>query len=287
MIYLLLTILLNTFLFILFKLFPRFGIDALQAIVVNYITCVVTGSIFLGYFPISKASTQQPWFGWALFLGLLFISIFNFIAYCTRKYGMTISTIANKLSIVIPVVFSVLLYNEHLTALNIAGLLIAFPAVYLSARVEGESGKVGNLLIPALLFISCGALDTFMKYTEHTYLQSKSVQAVFPVHVFAVAALIGITVVTILVLQKKSKPAIKNVVAGMILGVPNYFSIYYYIRLLNSDFMKSSASIPVNNIGIVLCCAFAAILLFKEPSTKTRMAGLALSVIAIILISLN
>lgn len=287
MIYLLLTILLNTFLFILFKLFPRFGIDALQAIVVNYITCVVTGSIFLGYFPINKASTQQPWFGWALFLGLLFISIFNFIAYCTRKYGMTISTIANKLSIVIPVVFSVLLYNEHLTALNIAGLLIAFPAVYFSARVEGESGKVGNLLVPALLFISCGSLDTFMKYTEHTYLQDKGLQAVFPVHVFAVAALIGIVIITISALRKKSKPAIKNVVAGIILGVPNYFSIYYYIRLLNSNFMKSSASIPVNNIGIVLCCAFVGMLLFKEPSSKPRIAGLILSVIAIVLISLN
>ncbi|MBN9481958.1 MAG: hypothetical protein BGO70_15410 [Bacteroidetes bacterium 43-93] len=287
MIYLLLTILLNTFLFILFKLFPRFGIDALQAIVVNYITCVVTGSIFLGYFPINKASTQQPWFGWALFLGLLFISIFNFIAYCTRKYGMTISTIANKLSIVIPVVFSVLLYNEHLTALNIAGLLIAFPAVYFSARVEGESGKVGNLLVPALLFISCGSLDTFMKYTEHTYLQDKGLQAVFPVHVFAVAALIGIIIITISALRKKSKPAIKNVVAGIILGVPNYFSIYYYIRLLNSNFMKSSASIPVNNIGIVLCCAFVGMLLFKEPSGKPRITGLILSVIAIVLISLN
>ena len=51
MIWLLLSILLNTYIGIVFKVFHRFGISNLQGIVANYFICVITGSIFLGHSP--------------------------------------------------------------------------------------------------------------------------------------------------------------------------------------------------------------------------------------------
>lgn len=285
MIYLLLTILLNTILFVLFKLFPNYKIDTLQAIVVNYITCVITGSLYLGSFPAGTQSIEQPWFLWSLLLGVMFIGIFNLLAYCTKQYGITTTTVTNKLSLVIPVIFSVLLYKEHLSILNIVGILLAFPAVYMATKVEGETGRAHGFLIPALLFLSSGALDTLMKYMEDTYLQDEISQAIFPIHIFFIAALIGTTIILVQVMRKKIELHYRNIIAGILLGIPNYFSIYYFIRLLHSDWMQSSLVIPVNNIGIVVACAFTAIVFLKEPATRIKLAGLVLSIISIFLIS--
>lgn len=287
MIYLLLTILLNTVLFIIFKLFPKYQINQLPAIVVNYIVCVITGSVFVGRMPIGSESMNQSWFPWALLMGSLYISTFNFIAYHTKRYGVTTTSVANKLSLVIPVLFSVLMYHDSLSWANIVGILLAFPAVYLTTRVKGEKADLHGILLPILLFLSSGLLDSLTKYVEHAHLQDVELQAVYPIHVFATAATIGTVLVIVLALRKKIQLRFKDVVAGIVLGVPNYFSIYYLIRFLNDKFMPSSSAIAINNIGIVLCSAVLAIVVFRESLTKVRFIGLLLSVIAIILIALN
>lgn len=285
MFYLLATILLNAVLFCFFKVFPKYKVDALQAIVFNYCTCVVTGSIFMGSFPVGAGSLQQPWLPWAMLMGCCFISIFNLIGYCTRKDGITTTTIANKLSMVIPVLFSIVLYHEAASTVKIIGILLAFPAVYLSTRVK-EDGKQGqNLLWPALLFVASGLLDTLVKYTEQRFVTSAELAATFTIHVFLTASLLGLLLLVVLAVTGKIKLHYRNIVAGVLLGVPNYFSIYYFIRLLNSGFLQSSAAIPVNNIGVVVASALLAMLFFKEKPQLYRIIGLVLSVLSILLIA--
>ncbi|MBS1590258.1 MAG: EamA/RhaT family transporter [Bacteroidetes bacterium] len=287
MIYLFATIALNATLFALFKLFPRFGIDGLQAIVVNYFVCVLTGSIFLGNFPITFESPHQSWFWWAVLMGVMFISIFNLIAWRTKEDGMTTTTIANKLSLVIPALFSVFLYGDQLTVLKVTGIVLAFPAVYLSTRTNTHTNKSKSLFYPALLFVGSGLLDTLVKFTEHHYLSTDAAQASFTVHIFAVAFIIGAAVVTLLVATGKRTLHWKNLLAGIILGVPNYFSIYYLIQFLHEHVLQSSAAIPVNNIGIVLASTLVAIIFFKEKLTLQRGIGLAFSLVAILFLALS
>lgn len=282
MIFLVATVLLNTLLSVLFKLFPRFGVNTLQAIVVNYWVCVITGSVFLGHFPVNAVSVQQNWFPWAVVMGVSFISVFNLIGYCTRVAGITTATIANKLSLVIPVFLSILLYHESTGIWKIAGIILAIPAVYLTAHEKEKAG--GSLLWPALLFVGSGLLDALVKYVEQGYLATPDVQAAYTIHVFAVAAVAGTMLLLVQLARKKMVFAWKNLLAGICLGIPNYFSIYFLIRLFNSHFLQSSAALPVNNICIVIASALAAILFFKEKATPMRIAGLVLSVIAIMLI---
>lgn len=285
MFYLLATILLNTLLSVIFKILPRFKVNTLQAIVVNYWVCVLTGSVFMGYFPISSASIHQNWFPWALLMGVGFISIFNLLAYCTRVDGITTATTSNKLSLVIPVIFSVILYSEHVGIIKIIGIILAFPAVYLTTRVKEDHSKQQQLLWPILLFIGSGLLDTLVKFVEHGYLPTPSIQAMFTVHTFATAGTIGVIIVSALAMLGKTKLQWRNVFAGICIGIPNYFSIYYFIRLLNSNVLQSSAAIPVNNIGILVTSSLTAILLFREKVTPLRILGLVLAIVAILLIA--
>lgn len=241
----------------------------------------------MGRFPISTTSVQASWFPWAIIMGVSFISIFNLLGYCTAKYGITTATIANKLSLVIPAALSLYLYNEPLHVGKIIGIALALPAVYLTTRVQEEHKKRQYLLIPALLFILSGGLDAFVKFVQHHFLSATTDEASYTVHVFAAAGIAGLIFISILAATGKVKLHSRNIIAGICLGIPNYFSIYLLIKLLNIDFFHSSAAIPVVNIGIVVCSTLAAILFFKEAITKPRIIGLALALVAILLIALN
>ncbi|MCW3123193.1 MAG: EamA/RhaT family transporter [Flavipsychrobacter sp.] len=285
MFYLLITIFLNVVISVIFKVFPKYNIDTLQAIVANYVVCVITGSLFIGHIPFTASVVHENWFPWALLMGAGFISIFNLLAYCTRIDGITTSIIANKLSLVIPVIFSVFLYGDQMGISKIAGIALAFPAVYLTTRVMGEDHKPQGLFWPLLLFIGGGLLDTLMKYVQFHFLTSADSQAVYSIFCFATAGTIGIILVTTLFLLKKITFQWRNIAAGICIGIPNYFSIYFLIRMLNSNFLQSSAAIPILNIGILVASALTALLLFREKANILRITGLILSVIAILLIA--
>ncbi len=287
MFYLVATILLNVLLSIIFKTFPKYNIDALQAIVTNYFVCIITGSLYIGHMPYAAEHTATTWFPWAWLMGASFISIFNLIAYCTKVDGITTATIANKLSLVIPVAFSIIFMHEAAGMAKIAGVFMALPAVFLTTRVKEANGKEQKLFWPALLFIGSGLLDTLVNYVQHNHLQDPESQAVYTIYCFSVAAILGTILLTVMFITKKATFHIKNVIAGICVGIPNYFCIYFLIRSLNCGVLQSSATIPVINIGIVVASSIVAILFYKEKTNTSRLLGLAMSIIAILLIALG
>lgn len=290
MIYLILMVLLNALLAALFKLFGRFRVDHFQAIVVNYWVCVITGSTFLGRFPVTVASVHQDWTGICLLMGAGFIFVFNLFAYCTRTEGITAATVANKLSLVIPVLFSVFLYNERPGVFHLLGILLAFPAVYLASLPAGgvdQTGKKHHLIWIVVLFLGSGLLDTAMKFAEQRYLYSTELQGIYTIHLFFVAGCIGTVLLLMMWLRGKARVNWRNLVGGIVLGVPNYFSIYFMIRMLNSNFIKSSAMIPLSNVGVLVASSLIAMLFFGErPSVKNKV-GLLLSLVVIVLLAMG
>jgi multidrug transporter EmrE-like cation transporter len=84
---------------------------------------------------------------------------------------------------------------------------------------------------------------------------------------------------------KQLQFAWKHLIAGVVIGIPNYFSIWCLVRFLKNSRWESSASFPVNNMGIVLFSSVVAWLLFKERLSKINWLGVALSLLAISLIA--
>lgn len=284
MFFLIATILLNVVVFSILKLYTRYGINALQAISVNYCVCVVTGCVFTGQMPFTTTTLHSSWFPWALLMGLAFITIFNLTAYCTHAAGMATTVIASKLSLVIAVIASMLLYNEHIGMIKLLGIVLAIPAVYFSTKTKAESTVPQNWFWPVLLFIISGGLDTLVNYVQATYLPTTEMQAAATIVCFATAGILGSIIATVLLISGRIKFEWKNVIAGVCVGIPNFFSIFFLVRTLNSNIFQSSATIPVLNISILLASSLTAIFLFKEYSGKWRIIGLVLSLLAILLI---
>ena len=83
----------------IFKLFLRYEVDTFQAIVFNYFTCLACGWVHLGHFPVGGETYGMPWFPYAIFLGLVFISGFYTSALTVRYFGVTVSQVMQKMSI--------------------------------------------------------------------------------------------------------------------------------------------------------------------------------------------
>jgi drug/metabolite transporter (DMT)-like permease len=288
MLYLLLSILLNAYLGILFAYFKKYKIDIFQAIVFNYGICVLTGSIFLGTFPVQPHILAEPYFRWALAMGFLFISVFNLIGISSVKVGITITQTSNKLSFVIPVLFSYFLYQEQITPIKIAGIAAALIAVLLVSTKPKETKDNPTThweyTLPFVLFVSSGIIDTLTKYVEHTFLTSEAISNTYLITGFLTAFLIGISVLGYLFLIGKRTFNYRNLLAGIVLGVPNYFSIYYLVKALQSNALSSSAIIPMNNITVLFVVSLFGIFVFKEKLSKLNYIGLNLTLLAILLI---
>ena len=291
MFYLIGSVIFTSYLTLAFKVCEKYKVNIFQAIVFNYITCVITGSFVNGSFPVNAEVIQTPWFKWACVMGVLFVSIFNVVGLTAQKISVAVASVANKLSLIIPVVLSVYLYGETVQGWKLTGVLLALLAVVLTCyqskaqEATQEAGvKKWEYFLPFILFIGSGLLDALINHVQKSYVTEENKNA-YLISGFLSAAAIGSMILLTQYITRRQKFALKNLFAGIIIGIPNYFSIWCLVRFLKQSPWQSSASIPVNNMGIVLFSSVVAWILFKEKLSKINWAGIALSLLAIYLIA--
>ena len=291
MLYLIGSIVLTSYLTLALKVCERFRVNLFQAIVFNYITCVITGSLLNGSFPVNGGMVQTPWFRWASVMGVLFVSIFTIVGLTAQKISVAVASVANKRSLVIPVVLSVYLYGEPAAGWKLAGVLLALLAVVLTcypqkqvATDQPAFAKKWKYILPLVLFIGSGLLDALINHVQQTYVTEEN-QNAYLVSGFLFAATIGSILLVVQIVLRRQVFSFKNLLAGILIGVPNYFSIWCLVRFLKLSPWQSSASIPVNNMGIVLFSSVMARLLFREKLSTINWLGITLSIISIYLIA--
>ena len=294
MIYLLGSILLSSSLTIAFKWCDRFKINKIQAILFNYLTCAITGSMVIGAVPDYTHYSLEPWFKYALIMGALFFVTFNLIALAVQKSGLAVASVASKLSLIIPFIVSIFLYNETAGWLKIAGIVLALIAVVLTLYPSNKNNYTAQktsgisfdkIILPLMVFVGTGIVDTMVKYVQHHFITDINKDD-FLISCFSAALAVGFFYLIIQLLRKKESFQPVSVLAGIAIGIPNYFSIWCLVRVLKNFGDSSSVIIPINNMGIVLFSAIVAWLVFKEKLTTTNWFGIALSIAAILMIAL-
>lgn len=286
MIYLILSIIISTSLFVIFKYFDVYKIDTLKAIVVNYLVAFTLGFI-LAEIEFSLAELPaQKWFLGAIILGLMFVSIFFVMALTAQRNGVSVVSVAGKMSVVIPIIFGVVLYNESLSAIKIIGIVLAIVAVYLaSVKDDLKKHEKAGLLLPVILFLGSGAIDTTLKYVEINFVKENEV-AVFSGSLFGFAAFFGLIILLVQTIKKREPFGLKNVIAGIVLGIPNYYSIVFLIKALQTKGIESSTLFTINNVGIVVVSTLIGLLVFKESFSLKNKIGVALAITGIILVAI-
>lgn len=285
MIFLLLSILSSSAIYVVFKLLDKFRINRLYAIIVNYFTACVAGYFGLERNLSIEDTLAQDWVWGAIVLGVLFITVFNLMALTTKKSGLSAVSVASKMSVALPILFVIFYYDEPIGFLKIFGIILALIAVYFSS-VKTKSGihlEKNMLIYPLLVFLGSGIIETLIKFLEQNYVAKEDV-ALFSTFTFVCAAVVGMIAGIIQFTKKKIKFTYKELLGGIALGVPNYYSVYFFIHALRSG-MPSTTVFILNNVAIVLFSTLLGIFIFNEKLLRKNWIGIALAVVSIILVA--
>lgn len=289
MIWLLLSILSSTAIMLIFKTFKKYNISTFHAIVINYFTAVAVGFSFVDNWG-TVANTYTNWYYFALILGALFISLFFLIGRTTQQLGISVATVSMKLGYVLPIVLAFTFYQEAISGIKVFAIALTVLAVILSSlKKSNETNDLSQhkslLLLPIVIFVGSGICDAVVQYTEKMFFQNEGFEA-FLIILFLTAGTLGLIAALIHDFKKgKNHFTKRNIIAGVLLGIPNYFSIYFLFKALNFYTNNSAAVFPINNVGIVVASTLIAIVVFKEKLNTLNIIGFVLAIISIILMS--
>ena len=285
MIYIAISIILFNVLVVFFKLFEKYNIDNLQALISNYFISALLSLLLLSENDNIQSSIESEWFIHAIILGTLFISIFNIYALGIQKIGIATSSVINKMSFVIPVVFSIIFYENEVFSLSILfGVLLALLGIYLSSTNNSSFNFDKKYLwIILIIFFGQGLVDIVLNDSKFYIPKDENI-------LFFLILFISATTAGILILFAKKQIShikIKNLLWGAIFGIPNFFSIFYFLKALQSDYFidKSYLIFPLTSVGIVVTTTFLGVLIYKEILTKRNLIGITIAVISILIIS--
>ena len=95
------------------------------------------------------------------------------------------------------------------------------------------------------------------------------------------AGVLGLIILIFKLIKGKSKIELKNIVAGFILGIPNFFSIYLLLLSYKTTGWNDSTVLTITNVSVVLCSSVIGFIVFKESSDKWKIIGLISAILAI------
>jgi drug/metabolite transporter (DMT)-like permease len=284
MINLLLAIVFSSLLYIIFKFFSVFKVNTFQAIVFNYIIAFFVGISISNENIAFQTLLKKPWLIGSVLLGALFILVFNVLGKTSQENGVSVASVSSKMSMIIPILFGIFFFKESISFGKTIGIIIALIAVYFTTKKEVGAIKVSNFIYPILLFFGAGIVDTSVNYLQHEYIKDSDI-ALFSATTFISAFCFGILILLFKVSKGNFKFDFKSIIGGIALGIPNYFSMYFLIKALQSKNIESATIFTLINIGVILLSTLFGILLFKEKIQKQNYIGILFAIIAVILVT--
>ena len=288
LVYLLLSVALSSGIFMVFKAGGRLKLELFPVVVINYLTCFLLGNLLLGSEHVLNSEIiQLPGFFPTASMGLIFVGTFVLMGYSTQKAGASMSAMASKMSVVIPVLVAVIFLGESIGIKGIAGVILALVSVYLvSTGSESGSGSMGRFdPVLLLVFLGSGMVDTglnLIKYADFKGFNNLQFASI----TFGGAAVVALMVSVFQLNRWKlffRQGSFKGIVLGVLLGTINYFSIVAMYAAIDAYQGKTGVFFTLNNIGVLLLTIFLGYFLGEKYNSKT-LVGVFFAIIAILLL---
>lgn len=246
----------------------------------NYITATVLSSSLIIYQ--GKFFLTIEAFLFAIFLGYLFAATFFFYSKAVGLAGTALATVSARLSVLIPVLFSIILYGESPSIKMYFGFLIALVTLflfYLSLKKNNNKGygKKGYIYL-ILLLTGIGIVDLSMKIFERNFLTTE--KGSFVLIIFFTAFIYTFLKIKFQKIHFESH----TFKIGLLLGVPNFLSVHFLLAALSQ--LPAIVVFPIMNIGVIVFTAISAFIIWKETLNKYGILAIVTGIISILLLKL-
>jgi drug/metabolite transporter (DMT)-like permease len=282
MLYVLLSVCCNVIVAVLLKLAKRYHIDVQQAITWNYTTSIL---LIAFIFKPSLGHLNQLPINILALLGLLLPVVFVLLAVSIQVTGIVRTSVAQRLALFIPLFAAVFIYNQTVSPLMMAGLIIGLSAIAFSipwpqhGRSLKSSGAWFYLLaiftgmgIIAILFKKLAA-STVVPFTTSIFV------------VFILAFIFSFIGLLVRIARKKTRFSWPHILIGWALGVANFGNILFYIRAHKALISTPTTVSMAVNVGAIVLTAMVGLFFFKEKLTTLNKIGLFLALVSIIVVT--
>ena len=250
----------------------------LAMLAVNYMMCTFLAWAYTGFgsfWPTELGQQTTVIFGGIN--GVLYLAGFVLLQHNIRTNGVVLSATFIKLGLLVAMLVSVVFFGEWPELWQWAGFLLAVAAIVQMNYRPGE-GKAGNMASLLLLLLAGGGGDAMSKVFEE--LGNPALSDHFLLNTFLVAMALCLILFGI----KKEKAGKWEVLFGLLVGIPNFFSATFLLGALKD--IAAVIVYPVYSVATILTVTVTGVLVFREKLEKRQWMALAMILVALVLLNI-
>lgn len=241
---------------------------------VNYVMCSLVAAFY-----VRDGLTDLPGISTVILGtvgGLLYLLSFVLLQHNVRANGVVLSSTFMKLGVLVSIGVSVIAFREIPGVLQAVGIALAVAAIVV-INGKGKGSAVTSRWGLVVLLVFGGMADAMSKIFEELGVSGEA--SWFLLGTFLTALFFCL----VLMVLKKQCPGKWELLFGVLIGVPNYFSSRFFLRCLES--VPAVVAYPVYSVGSILAVSAAGVLLFKERLTGRQWLGIGAIALALILLN--
>ena len=277
MFYLMLAILSSAMVSITMRISEKYITNKMAMFMSNYAICIALSAAFMDWKNMS-AGLGVPALVLGAISGVLYLVSFIFLKYNMQHNGIVLSSTFMKLGVLIPTIMAVVVFHEIPSWTQVLGIAISVLAIVI-IHFEKEALQESNKKVWLLLLL---VLSGFTDSMANIYEQVGKAEGKdgYLLITFFVAFLLA----TVCACRDKNKITGKDLLFGMLIGIPNYFSARFLLLALGS--VDAVLAYPMYSVATMIVIMLVGVFAFRERLSKKKAIALGMIVVAVCLLNM-
>ena len=185
-------------------------------------------------------------------------------------------------SMVIPAVFGTLCYNQDITALRVAGLVLMVISLALSLDLKKDKSMTGKWLVySALSFLFWGLVGICQQVHQNSAYAGEINEFLFWSFVMMTVLFVALYFVLGNKEQQQDGYVIKSKASVLVMVSGVLIAVVYKINLYLAGVMPGMVFFPIVNGGVLLLSSLCAMIFFKEKLNTKQKIGMLIGVASV------
>lgn len=244
---------------------------------VNYVTCCIASWLTAGMPALLPDHAGLPLtMGMGVVAGFLFLAGFVLLQWNLAHNGVVLPATFQKLGVVVPTLMAILFFGETPRLWQMIGIGLTVAAiVFMQGKGDKSAGSLAGLIA---LLLSGGLADGMSKI--YSQFGAPELSDHYLMYTFFVALVMCI----VLCIRRGEKLTLRDVVWGVAVGVPNYFSALFLLDAMSA--VPAVVAYPTFSVGTIVLVAAVSAVIFHERLSRRKLMCLGLILVALVMLNI-
>ena len=280
MIYLLLAIASSAMVSICIRVSEKYIKNEMGMFMANYAVCILLSSLFMNHQNTGLATYVAPVvIVLGIISGVLYLVSFVFLKMNMKHNGIVMASTFMKLGVLIPTVMAVVVFREMPEWTQVIGIVLSLLAIFIihfEKEALHESSKKSWLI---LLLVLNGFTDSMANIFEQV--GDADAKDGYLLITFITAFLLAM----VFTFVNKEKVSRNDLLFGVLIGIPNYFSARFLLLALGS--VDAVLVYPMYSVATIVIITLVGIMVFREKISKKKACAMGLIMVALCLLNIS